>query len=200
MATYKKTNVFKRQQERKNKELMRKALYKINENIDSEQVRVVEINGEKVNEVYKLDEAIKLAEEKGLDLVAMPSKSDMPVCKIVSVSKFFYDQEKKDKQKNNNNSRKEKAVSFSPDINDNDFDVKKKHVEGFLKEGLQVKCSLFFCGRAVTFKDFGFNKMNQFIDDLKEFCEPSAEPVFDGKKAITVTLIPRGKKNNAVKT
>ena len=69
-----------------------------------------------------------------------------------------------------------------------------------LKEGLQVKCSLFFCGRAVTFKDFGFNKMNQFIDDLKEFCEPSAEPVFDGKKAITVTLIPRGKKNNAVKT
>ena len=198
MATYKKTNVFKRQQERKNKELMRKALYKTNENIDSEQVRVVEINGEKVNEVYSLAEAIKLAEEKGLDLVAMPSKSDMPVCKIVSVSKFLYDQEKKDKQKNNNN-RKEKAISFSSDITENDFNVKKKHVECFLKEGLQVKCSIFFRGRAVTFNDFGFNKMNQFIDDLKEFGEPGAEPVFDGKKTITVTLIPRGKKSNAVK-
>lgn len=199
MTTYKKTNVFKRQQERKNKELMRKALYKINENIVAEQVRVVEINGEKVNEVYNLAEALKLAEEKGLDLVAMPSKSDILACKIVSVSKFFYDQEKKDKQKNNNNTRKEKAISFSSDITENDFNVKKKHVECFLKEGLQVKCSIFFRGRAVTFNDFGFNKMNQFINDLNEFGEPSAEPVFDGKKTITVTLIPRGKKSNAVK-
>lgn len=199
MTTYKKINVFKRQQERKTKELMRKALYKVNENIVAEQVRVVEINGEKVNEVYKLDEALKLAEEEGLDLVAMPAKSDMPVCKIVDVSKFLYDKEKKEKQKNNNNTKKEKAISFSSEINDNDLNVKKKSAEYFLTQGLQVKCSLFFRGRAATFNDFGLNKMNQFINDLKEFGEPSAEPVFDGKKTISVTLIPKGKKTNAVK-
>ena len=107
-------------------------------------------------DVYPVQQAIKMAQDQGLDLVEISPNADPPVCKIVDYSKFKYEQKKKQKEiKAKALKVVLKEIRFGPNTDEHDFNFKLKHAENFLKEGAKVKATVFFAGRSIVYKERG---------------------------------------------
>lgn len=150
------------------------------------QIRVPEVRltGDNIEPgVYSSDEARKLAEEQGLDLVEIAPNAKPPVCQIVDYKKFLYEKKKKEKELK---SRQQKVVikeiRFTPNTDDHDFDFKAKHAEKFLQEGAKVKAYVHFRGRSIVFKDRGELLLLKLAERLKEFGDLEAMPKLEGKR------------------
>jgi len=149
-------------------------------------VRLVGDNVEE-SKVVSVQEAIRMADEKGLDLIEISPKADPPVCRIGDYQKFFYQQKKKAKE------IKAKAVKvvvkeirFGPNTDDHDYNFKLKHAENFLKEGAKVKAYVFFRGREIVFKDQGEILLLRFATDLEELAKVEQMPRLEGKRMILI--------------
>ncbi len=166
--------------------------YRINERITAQRVRVV---GENIQvDVYPIAQAIKLAQEQGLDLVEISPKADPPVCKVVDYSKFKYEQKKKQKEiKANAQKSVLKEIRFGPNTDDHDFNFKMKHAENFLKEGAKVKAYVHFAGRSIVYKERGEILLLKFAQSLEEFGKVEQMPALEGKR-MYLMLTPKGKK------
>ncbi|RYG45960.1 MAG: translation initiation factor IF-3, partial [Chitinophagaceae bacterium] len=125
--------------------------HRTNQMIRVPQVRLV---GDNITVgVYPIQDALKMAQEKGLDLVEISPQADPPVCKIIDYNKFLYEKKRKEKEmKAKSKSAEVKEIRFTPGTDDHDFDFKSKHAESFLKEGNKVKAYVQFKGRAIMFK------------------------------------------------
>lgn len=126
-----------------------------------------------------------MAQEEGLDLVLIAEKADPPVVKIVDYKKFLYDQKKKQKeiaQKAQKTVVKE--IRFGPNTDDHDYEFKRKHAEGFLKEGSKLKAYVFFKGRSIVFKDKGEILLLRLAQDLEELGKVESMPKLEGKRMI----------------
>lgn len=135
--------------------------------------------------VVSIDEARRMAEDEGLDLVLIAEKADPPVVKIIDYKKFLYDQKKKQKeiaQKAQKTVVKE--IRFGPNTDDHDYEFKKKHAEGFLKEGAKLKAYVFFKGRSIVFKDKGEILLLRLAQDLEEIGKVESLPKLEGKRMI----------------
>ena len=122
---------------------------RINEEITASQVRLVGDNIEEQG-VYSISQAIRLADELGLDLVEISAKADPPVCKIIDYQKYLYQQKKKAKEMKANAAKVViKEIRFGPNTDEHDFQFKLKHAQEFLQEGSKVKASVFFKGRSI---------------------------------------------------
>ncbi|HKK80886.1 MAG TPA: translation initiation factor IF-3, partial [Prolixibacteraceae bacterium] len=98
--------------------------------------------------VMPTKEAMKLADQMELDLVEISPKANPPVCKIIDYNKFLYQQKKKQKEMKQNAVKVVvKEIRFGPNTDEHDYQFKKRHAEGFLKEGAKVKAFVFFKGR-----------------------------------------------------
>jgi translation initiation factor IF-3 len=112
--------------------------HRINDKIFARQIRLIIDGQEPV--VMATSEALKLADEKELDLVEISPKADPPVCKIMDYRKFLYNQKKKEKELKAKQSKVElKEIRFGPNTDDHDFDFKLVHAKKFLSEGNKVK-------------------------------------------------------------
>lgn len=153
--------------------------YKINEQIKQEEIRVVE--GIEVG-VYKTKDALSIAKNMQLDLVLINEKANPPICKIADIGKLLY-KEKLHEKKIKDNSLKStlKEVNFSPNIADNDFEVKKKNIVKFLKRGDKVKISMIFKGRQMSFKDKGELILLKLASEIEECGVPESMPKLNGK-------------------
>ena len=143
----------------------KEAEHRINHLIRVPQVRLV---GENV-EVGSLStqEALKMAQEQGLDLVEISPTVDPPVCKIIDYNKFLYDKKKKEKEMKAKSKVSEvKEIRFTPNTDDHDFDFKAKHAENFLKDGNKVKAYVQFKGRAIQFQERGQLLFLKFAERL----------------------------------
>lgn len=145
-------------------------------------------------DVYSLHDALRMAEEQGLDLVEISPKAEPPVCRITDYQKFLYQQKKKAKE------IKAKAVKivvkeirFGPNTDDHDYNFKLKHAENFIKEGAKVKAYVFFRGRQIVFKDQGEILLLRFAQDLEEIAKVEQMPRLEGKRMIMI-LAPKPKK------
>ncbi|GAB3764914.1 translation initiation factor IF-3 [Spirosoma pomorum] len=163
--------------------------YKVNERILAREVRVV---GENVEQgIYDINKAQALARAQNLDLVEVSPNAVPPVCRIVDYSKFKYEQKKKQKEiKANATKVVIKEIRFGPNTDDHDFEFKLKHAINFLKEGAKVKAYVQFVGRAIVFKDRGFQLLERFSKGLEEFGKIEAEPKLEGKR-MTMFLAPK---------
>ena len=105
--------------------------------------------GENVTvDVYTVQQALKIAQEQGLDLVEISPNADPPVCKVTDYSKFKYEQKKKQKEiKSKALKVVIKEIRFGPNTDEHDFNFKLKHAINFLQEGAKVKATVFFAGR-----------------------------------------------------
>ncbi len=171
----------------------REALHKINEHILAPQVRVV---GEEVegSVVMSTREALRLADERELDLVEISPQADPPVVRIVDYQKFLYQQKKKAKEiKANAVKVVIKEIRFGPQTDDHDYNFKLKHAENFLKEGAKVKAYVFFRGRSIVFKEQGEILLLRFATDLEELAKVEMMPKLEGKR-MTMMLAPKAKK------
>lgn len=155
--------------------------YKVNGKITAREVRVV---GDNVTVgVYPISEALKIAENQGLDLVEISPKAEPPVCKVIDYSKFKYDQKKKQKEIKAKASKTViKEIRFGPNTDDHDFNFKLKHAENFLKDGAKVKAYVQFRGRAIVYKERGEILLLKFAQALEEHAKVEQLPKLEGKR------------------
>lgn len=144
--------------------------------------------------VYKLADALRIADEQELDLVEISPNAEPPVCKIIDYKKFVYEQKKRDKVlKAKSTQVIIKEIRFGPQTDEHDYEFKKKNAEKFLKEGAKLKAFVFFKGRSIIYKEQGQILLLRLATDLEEFGKVEAMPVLEGKRMI-MFIAPKKKK------
>ena len=147
------------------------------------------------NGVYNTSQALKWAEDMGLDLVEISPAVDPPICKIMDLKKFLYDQKKRAKEiKNKAQKTVIKEIRFGPNTDDHDFDFKTKHAKKFLQDGAKVKAYVHFRGRTIVFKDRGELLLLRFLKELEEFGAAEALPKLEGKRMFVMVAPKKVKK------
>lgn len=144
--------------------------------------------------VYSVQEALKMAQDQGLDLVEISPSAEPPVCKIIDYNKFLYDKKRKEKEmKAKAKTSEVKEVRFTPNTDDHDFEFKTKHAEKFLLDGNKVKAHVQFKGRAIMFKERGELLLLKFADRLKDVGSLEGMPKMEGKR-MQVMFAPKSQK------
>ena len=163
--------------------------HRINERIRVPEVRLV---GDNVNEgIYPTRDAMRIADEQGLDLVEIAPMANPPVCRIIDYKKFVYQQKKKLKEQKAKTVRVVvKEIRFGPQTDDHDYNFKLKHAQNFLREGHKVKAYVFFRGRSILFKDQGELLLLRFANDLEDYAKVENMPIMEGKR-MSVMLSPK---------
>jgi translation initiation factor IF-3 len=163
--------------------------YRVNERIRAKEVRVV---GENVEQgIYSVSEALRMAQNQGLDLIEISPNADPPVCRIADFQKFLYQQKKRQKeQKAKSVKIVVKEIRFGPQTDDHDYNFKLKHAKSFLEEGAKVKAYVFFKGRSILFKEQGEVLLLRFANDLEDHGKVEQMPALEGKKMI-IMLAPK---------
>lgn len=168
-----------------------KEQYRMNEQIHVREVRLVGDNVEQG--VYPISQALKIAEDQGLDLVEISPNAAPPVCKVIDYQKFLYQQKKRLKeQKAKSVKVVVKEIRFGPQTDDHDYDFKLKHAKGFLEEGAKVKAYVFFKGRSILFKEQGEVLLLRFANDLEDYGKVEQLPVLEGKRMIIMITPKKG--------
>ncbi|MBD5230299.1 MAG: translation initiation factor IF-3 [Bacteroidales bacterium] len=163
----------------------------INERIRAREVRLVGDNVE--NGVVSIQEALRIADELGLDLIEISPNAEPPVCRVLDYQKFLYQQKKRAKeQKAKQTKVVVKEIRFGPQTDDHDYNFKLKHAVSFLQEGSKVKAYVFFKGRSILFKEQGEVLLLRFANDLEEYGKVEQMPVLEGKRMI-IMLTPKKK-------
>ena len=135
--------------------------------------------------VYKITEALRLAEELEVDLVEISPNAEPPVCKLMDYGKFLYQQKKRDKElKAKSTQITVKEIRFGPQTDEHDYEFKKKNAEKFLKEGSKLKAFVFFKGRSIIYKEQGQILLLRLAQDLEEYGKVETMPVLEGKRMI----------------
>ena len=135
--------------------------------------------------IYPIAQAMKMAEELGLDLVEITAKADPPVCKIIDYQKYLYQQKKKAKEMKSNSAKIViKEIRFGPNTDEHDFQFKLKHAMEFLQEGAKVKAYVFFKGRSIIYSDQGEKLLLRFAVELEEYGRAEQMPKLEGKRMI----------------
>ncbi len=148
-------------------------------------MRLVGENIEDNNKIVSTREALRLAEEQGLDLVMITADANPPVCKIVDYSKFLYQLKKKLKEQKANTKKTEvKEIRFGPQTDDHDFDFKLNHAKRFLADGDMVRAYVFFKGRSIVYKEQGEILLLKFAQQLEGIGKVDRMPALEGKKMI----------------
>lgn len=132
--------------------------------------------------------AIQYAKEQGLDLVLVTENASPPVCKIVDLNKFLYQQKQRAKEaaKKQREGRIEiKEVQFRPNIDNHDFETKCKHVQRFVEKGNHVKLMVRFRGREMANTTVGFDIINRLMEEVSGLCF-EAKPNLNGNRLIAV--------------
>ncbi|MGF1658819.1 MAG: translation initiation factor IF-3 [Rubrimonas sp.] len=164
---------------------------RINRMIRAPEIRLIDHEGENRG-VVRPDEALRMAEEVGLDLVEISPNAAPPVCKIMDFGKFKFEQQKKAAEARKNQKVIEiKEVKFRPNIDDHDYDVKMRSVTKFLEEGDKVKVTLRFRGREMAHIDLGRNLLDRIAGDLETHGKIESMPKVEGRQMIMV-VAPRG--------
>ena len=145
---------------------------------------MVRVVGDNVKvDVYPISQALKIAQEQGLDLVEISPNADPPVCKVIDYSKFKYEQKKKQKEiKAKAQKTVVKEIRFGPNTDEHDFNFKLKHAIKFLGDGAKVKAYVHFYGRSIVFKERGEILLLKFAQALEEHAKVEQLPKLEGKR------------------
>jgi translation initiation factor IF-3 len=162
---------------------------RINERIRVPEVRVIGEDGNQIG-VMRTDEALRMAQERDLDLVEVAPEARPPVCRILDYSKYKYEQAQKQKAARKHQQQITiREIKFRPKIAQNDYDTKKGHVERFLRRKDKVKVTIMFRGREVTHPERGQMILERLAEDLSELATVDQRPNLDGRN-MTMMLGP----------
>ena len=149
-------------------------------------MRCIDPDGDQLGVLDTFD-AIRKAEDFGLDLVEVQPNADPPVCKILDYGKFKYEA-----QKRANEARKKqkiievKEIKLRPNIDEHDYQVKMRNVQKFLNAGDKVKVTLRFRGREMAHQELGANVLTRVREETDEFAKVEAMPKMEGRQMIMV--------------
>jgi len=175
----------------------REPLHRRNGKIRAREVRVIGDTKEQLG-VMSLNEALRLAQAKGLDLIEIAPNATPPVCRIVDYGKFLYEESKrnKDSQAHQSASRM-KELQLSPAIDPHDMQVKMNHAIQFLCDDMKVRIKLRFRGRQKAHKQVGFDVVNKFVKDIALYGQADSPPKMLGDRDLNVVLSPLPKAKRA---
>ena len=159
---------------------------KINQEIRASQVMLIDAEGQKKG-VTELADALRLAEESGLDLVEIVPNAEPPVCKILDYGKFrFLEQKKAAEARKRQKVVEIKEIKLRPGIDDHDYEVKMRAVKRFFDEGDKVKVTLRFRGREMAHQDIGYRLLQRVKTETAPIAKVEAEPSMEGRQMIMV--------------
>ena len=154
---------------------------RVNERIRISQVRVIGEDGAQLGVMVPTD-ALRLAKEKGLDLVEVAPQTSPPVCRIMDFNKFRYDEQRREREaKKKHHVAKLKEVKFKPHIEEHDYQVKLGMLKRFLMRGDQAKVTMVYRGRELAHTELGRRILDRLIDDLKPISKVERNPMLDGR-------------------
>jgi translation initiation factor IF-3 len=162
----------------------------INERIKFPQIRVVSADGEQLGIMPPL-EAMKIADERELDLVLVSDKADPPVCRIMDYGKYKFEKEKKEREaRKKQHTADVKEVKMRYKIDEHDYQVRINHAERFLKSGDKVKATVMFRGREIQHVNLAEDLLNRMANDLGEVAEIQQFPKREGRN-MTMLMSPK---------
>jgi translation initiation factor IF-3 len=174
----------------------REPLHRRNGKIRAREVRVLDESKQQLG-VMTLNEALRLAMNKGLDLVEIAPNANPSVCRIVDYGKFMYEEAKKNKESQAHQSASRmKELQLSPTIDNHDFKIKLGRAIDFLCEDMKVRVKLRFRGRQQAHKEYGFQVVNRFVKEAAAWGQADSPPKMLGDRDLNVILspLPRAKR------
>lgn len=164
--------------------------YRVNLEIRAREVRLIDDQGNNLG-IVKIKEALSLAKEKNLDLVEIAPNANPPVCRILDYGQWLYRQKKKEKESQKHQKTIDiKEVKFSLRISDNDFMVKRRLMERFLKEGHKVKVTIRLRGRERAHMELTQQMMNRIYESVLELATVERPLQSDGR-GLSAVLAPK---------
>ena len=159
---------------------------RINRDIRVREVQVIDADGSNKGVLATYD-AIKLAEDQGLDLVEVAPNSDPPVCKVMDFGRFKFQEQKKAAEARKKQKVIEvKEIKLRPAIDDHDYGVKMRAMKAFFEEGNKVKITLRFRGREMAHQDIGMKVLDRVKSDVVDIAKVENEPSFEGRQVVMV--------------
>jgi translation initiation factor IF-3 len=155
------------------------------------EVRVIGADGGQIG-ILATHEALRLAEEQGLELVEVNPRAAPPVCKIMDFGKFKYETSKKEKASRKHQSTIVlKEIKLRPKTDDHDFDFKVKHIRRFLSEGNKCKLVIVFRGREIVHPETGQAMLDQVVKAVNDLATVEQRAMMEGRRMVMV-IGPRG--------
>ena len=163
---------------------------RINNQITASTVRLIGENGNQIG-VVAIRDALRKAEEAGLDLVEISPTAEPPVCRITDFSKYYYQKEKKVKEARKKQHEVEvKEIKFGPSTEEHDYNFKKNNAIKFLKQHNKVKFTVRFRGRQMAHKELGYDVLERIKNDLSYLADADADPVSD-RNLLSMIMTPK---------
>ena len=163
---------------------------RVNRQIRVPEIRLIDENGDNVG-VVPPERGVEMAEEVGLDLVEISPGASPPVCKIMDLGKFKYEQQKKAAEaKKKQRVIEIKEVKFRPNIDTHDYEVKMRSVTKFLNEGDKVKVTLRFRGREMAHQELGRELLERIADDVEGLGKVESMPKMENRQ-MTMVVAPQ---------
>jgi translation initiation factor IF-3 len=158
----------------------------VNDRVRAPQVRLVGPDGAQIG-IVTIQEALRRAQELDLDLVEVAPSASPPVCRIMDYGKFKYERDVRQKEARKRQARVEvKEIKMRPKIDRHDYQIKKGHVERFLKTGARVKVTIMFRGREMAHTELGRRLLDRLTEDLQELANVETFPKLDGRNMVMV--------------
>ena len=170
-----------------------KVMHQLNEEINDREIRLIGEEGEQLG-IMSADEALNIADERGLDLVKISPQAVPPVCKLMNYGKFRFEQSKREKEaKKNQHVVEIKEIRMSPSIDVGDFNTKLKNAQKFLADGNRVKVSVRFRGREMAHTEIGKTLLEKFAEQCAEVSTMEKSAKMEGRN-MSIFLAPKAAK------
>lgn len=153
-------------------------------------MRLITEDGEQVG-IMPIEQALALAEDRGLDLVEVAPNARPPVCRVMDYGKYKYEEARKArKAKKKQHTVQIKEVKLRPGIEEHDFEFKVRHARRFLEEGNKVKATMMFRGRQITHAEIGRDVLLRVAGVLEDLAKIESHPSIEGRN-MTMILAPK---------
>ena len=175
-----------------------KVQHQLNEEINDKEIRLIGEGGEQMG-IVSGEEALRIAEEHGLDLVKISPQATPPVCKLMNYGKYKFEQSKREKEARKNQHVIEvKEIRMSPGIGENDFNTKLKNGQKFLQGGDRLKVTIRFRGREMAHTNIGEQLLRDFAAKCADIANLDKQPKLEGRN-MSMFLSPKPQNTNSKK-
>jgi translation initiation factor IF-3 len=173
---------------------------RVNRRIRVPWVRLIDEDGKQIG-IVSTQEALMMAENRGLDLVEVAPNADPPVCRLMDYGKYLYEQNKREREARKKQKVVEvKEVRMQPNTDSHDIEVKSNQARRFLQEGDKVKFTIRFRGRQFAHQDIGIRMLEDVAEKLRDVAVVEVQPQTEGRRLIMVVAPQPANKPRSAKT
>ena len=170
---------------------------RLNEQIRVPQIRLIDDDG--ALGIMTPQDAMKIARERGVDIIEISANAEPPVCKLMDFGKYRYEMQKRDRvAKASQHKQLIKELRFHPGTDTHDFDFKLRHARTWIEEGHKVKTTVQFKGREIAYKEFGEKLLNRFAEQMSDIAKID-QPISLSGKLMSMMFSSAGKKKSSDK-